>query len=80
MRDLAPIPQSFFTDRIITQKHASPHTIRSYRDTFRLLLTFSQQTTGTAPWGLDVGQLDADLITAFLRWLGHRPAQQPPHP
>ncbi len=69
MSDLAPVLQSFFTDRMITQKRASKHTIRSYRDTFRLLLTFTQQTTGTPPWQLDVGQLDADLITSFLRWL-----------
>jgi integrase/recombinase XerD len=69
MSDLAPILQSFFTDRMITQKHASQHTIRSYRDTFRLLLTFTQQAIGTPPWKLDVGQLDADLITSFLRWL-----------
>jgi site-specific recombinase XerD len=69
MSDLAPILQSFFTDRMMTQKHASHHTIRSYRDTFRLLLTFTQQTIGTPPWKLDVGQLDADLVTAFLRWL-----------
>lgn len=69
MSDLAPILQSFFTDRMITQKHASQHTIRSYRDTFRLLLTFAQQAIGTQPWKLDVGQLDADLITSFLRWL-----------
>lgn len=69
MSDLAPILQSFFTDRMITQKHASPHTIRSYRDTFRLLLTFTLQATGTPPWKLDIGHLDADVITAFLRWL-----------
>jgi integrase/recombinase XerD len=69
MSDLAPILQSFFADRMTTQKQASPHTIRSYRDTFRLLLTYTQQTTGTPPWKLNVGQLDADLITAFLRWL-----------
>jgi len=31
MSDLAPILQGFFTDRMITQKHASEHTIRSYR-------------------------------------------------
>jgi integrase/recombinase XerD len=67
--DLAPILQSFFTDRLITQKHASQHTIRSYRDTFRLLLTFTQQTLGTPPWRLDVEQLDAEVITSFLRWL-----------
>jgi integrase/recombinase XerD len=69
MSELAPILQSFFTDRMITQKHASQHTIRSYRDTFRLLLTFAQQTFGIPPWKLDVGQLDADLVTSFLRWL-----------
>ena len=69
MSDLAPILQGFFTDRMITQKHASGHTIRSYRDTWRLLLAFAQDTTGTPPWKLDIGQLDADLVTAFLRWL-----------
>jgi integrase/recombinase XerD len=69
MSDLAPILQSFFTDRMTTQKHASQHTIRSYRDTFHLLLTFAQQTIGTPPWRLDIGQLDAEVITSFLRWL-----------
>jgi integrase/recombinase XerD len=66
MSDLAPVLQGFFTDRMITQKHASEHTIRSYRDTWRLLLAFAQDTTGTPPWKLDIGQLDAGLITAFL--------------
>ena len=47
MSDLAPILQGFFTDRMITQKHASEHTIRSYRDTWRLLLAFAQDVTGT---------------------------------
>ncbi len=69
MSNLAPILQRFFTDRMTTQKHASRHTIRSYRDTFRLLLTFAQQTIGTPPWKLDIGQLDAEVITSFLRWL-----------
>ena len=53
MSDLAPILQGFFTDRMITQKHASEHTIRSYRDTWRLLLAFAQDATGTPPWKLD---------------------------
>ncbi len=69
MSDLAPVLQAFFTDRMITQKHASGHTIRSYRDAWRLLLAFAQDTTGTPPWKLDIGQLDAGLITAFLHWL-----------
>lgn len=69
MSDLSPILQSFFLDKMITQKHASQHTIRSYRDTFRLFLGFAGQATGIPPWRLDVGQLDADLVTSFLRWL-----------
>ena len=69
MSDLAPILQGFFTDRMIAQKHASEHTIRSYRDTWRLLLAFAQDATGTPAWKLDIGQLDAGLITDFLRWL-----------
>ena len=38
MSALAPTLQAFFTDRLIAQRHASPHTIASYRDTMRLLL------------------------------------------
>ena len=41
MSALAPTLQAFFTDRLIAQRHASPHTITSYRDTMRLLLEFA---------------------------------------
>ena len=43
---LAPILQAFFTDRLIAQRRASPHTVASYRDTFRLLLGFAHARTG----------------------------------
>jgi len=66
MTSLAPILQRFFTDHLITQRKASPHTVRSYKDTFRLLLAFAAQRTGTPPWKLELGQLDADLIGTFL--------------
>jgi integrase/recombinase XerD len=69
MSKLAPILQRFFTDRLIVQKQASPHTIASYRDCWRLLLGYAQQATGAPPWDLDLGQLDAALITGFLRHL-----------
>jgi len=72
MASLAPILQRFFTDRMITQKHASQHTIRSYRDTFRLLLSYAQQATGTPPWKLELRQLDTQLITGFLQHLQHQ--------
>ena len=38
---LAPLIQSFFADRLIKQKQASPHTICSYRDTFVYCWHFS---------------------------------------
>ena len=41
MSALAPTLQAFFTDRLITQRNASPRTIAAYRDTFRLLLRFA---------------------------------------
>ena len=41
---LAPTLQAFFTDRLIRQRHASPHTIAAYRDTWRLLLAFAART------------------------------------
>ena len=64
---LAPTMQAFFTDRMINQKNAEPRTIRAYyRDTMRLLLTFASETTGTSPSRLDIEQLDAPLIGAFL--------------
>jgi integrase/recombinase XerD len=71
MSALAPTLQAFFIDRLITQRHASPHTITSYRNTMRLLLKFAQARLRTPAAQLDLGQLDADLITAFLEHLEH---------
>ena len=58
--------QAWFTDRLIGERNASPHTIASYRDTIRLLLTYASQKLGVEPSRLDLGQLDAPLIGAFL--------------
>jgi hypothetical protein len=40
---LAGLLQGFFTGRLIGQRRVSPHTVASYRDTFRLLLKFAQR-------------------------------------
>jgi integrase/recombinase XerD len=66
MSALAPTMQAFFTERLIGQRQASPHTIAAYRDTFRLLLAFAQQRTGVEPHALDIDDIDASLLTAFL--------------
>ena len=69
MTALAPVLQAFFTQRLIAQRQVSGHTVASYRDTFRLLLAFAQQRTGTAPCDLRLDDLDAGLIGAFLEYL-----------
>jgi integrase/recombinase XerD len=69
MSALAPTLQGFFTERMLTQLRASPNTVASYRDTFRLLLAFTQRRTGKTPSKLQLEDLDAVLIGAFLEHL-----------
>jgi site-specific recombinase XerD len=63
---LSSLLQSFFTDRLMNQRQASPHTIASYRDTFRLLLGFAQTQLKKPPSQLALDDLNAPFIGAFL--------------
>jgi site-specific recombinase XerD len=58
--------ESFFTERLMHQRQASPHTISSYRDTFRLLLQYAQQRLNKAPSRFGFEEIDAPMVTAFL--------------
>ena len=69
---LAPLLERFFTHRLLQQRQASPHTIASYRDTFRLLLKFAHQRLHTPPARLSLEAVDAPLIGAFLDHLEKR--------
>jgi integrase/recombinase XerD len=69
---LATTLQAFFTDRLIRQRQASPHTLAAYRDTLRLLLVFASARHGMEPSKLDVDDLDAPLVGAFLDHLEHQ--------
>ncbi len=71
MTRVAPTMQAFFTERLIGQRHASPHTVLAYRDTIRLLLTWVADTTGVQPADLDFDHLDAPTIGALLTHLEH---------
>jgi site-specific recombinase XerD len=62
----AGLLQRFFTDRLVQQRRASPHTVASYRDTFRLLLRFAQHRIGKGPSALTLDDFDATLVSAFL--------------
>jgi integrase/recombinase XerD len=74
---LAPTLQAFFTDRLARQRHASPHTIAAYRDTWRLLLGYASQHCGGPAARLDLADLDAPLIGAFLDHLEHDRGNSP---
>lgn len=62
----ATLLQRFFTERLVQQRQASPHTISSYRDTFRLLLKFTRKRLRKPPDRIAFEDIDAPLIGAFL--------------
>jgi site-specific recombinase XerD len=63
---LPALIESFFTDRLIRQRSASPHTVAGYRDTFRLLLRYAAERREKAPCALTIDDLDPSLIGEFL--------------
>ena len=63
---LAPLLERFFMQRLMQQRQASPHTISSYRDTFRQFLKFVQQRLHKPPSRLNFEEIDAPLVVAFL--------------
>lgn len=69
--------ESFFTQRLMQQKQASPHTIASYRDTFRLLFRFTEKRLGKPPSQLALQEIDAPLIAAFLNDLEKNRSNSP---
>jgi site-specific recombinase XerD len=67
--NIHPLPlylQRFFTERLAAQLRASPHTVTSYRDTFRLLLKFAAARLHRSPTDLQVVDIDAELVGLFL--------------
>jgi site-specific recombinase XerD len=62
----AALVQAFFVEYLLNQKHASPRTLATYRDAFRLLLRFVHETHGVEPSTITVENLDAPIILAFL--------------
>ena len=69
---LPALVQAFFTDRLLRQRRASPHTIAGYRDAFRLLLRFALEQLGKTPTELELEDLDAPFIGEFLDHLEAR--------
>jgi site-specific recombinase XerD len=74
---VGPLLQIFFMEHLCNNKRVSPRTIRSYRDTFRLLLQYSQKAAGKQPSALSIADLDAPAILDFLNALEQQRHNQP---
>ena len=64
--DFPALLQAFFTERLLKQRRASPHTVTAYRNTFRLLLRFAADRLDRAPSRLMLVDLDAEFLGQFL--------------
>jgi site-specific recombinase XerD len=66
---LAALLQSFFVDRLSSQRRASPETIASYRDCLKLFLVFASGYLHKPVERLELAELDVTVVTAFLEHL-----------
>lgn len=69
MSIIAPTLESYFANRLVSQRQASPRTISAYCDMWRLLLRFASERVGRPPSKLEFGDLDAPVIADFLTHL-----------
>lgn len=69
--------QAYFTERLMQERAASPRTIESYRDTFRLLIAFAQRSLKKPPTKLTVHDLDAPFVLQFLGYLERERGNSP---
>lgn len=65
-REFPALIEAFFTERLLRQLRASPHTVRAYRNTFRLLLRFAAKRLRRAPSRLALADLCAPFVGEFL--------------
>jgi integrase/recombinase XerD len=63
---LAPHLSAFFHERLPKERGASPNTCDAYAYAFKLLLQFAQKRLKRRPSALELEQVDAPLVTAFL--------------
>jgi site-specific recombinase XerD len=73
----ATLLERFFIERMRQQRHASTHTIASYRDTFRLLFEFAQEKLHKPPCRLELSDFTVDLIGPFLNHIEQQRSNGP---
>ncbi|MEI2301227.1 tyrosine-type recombinase/integrase [Ensifer sp. MJa1] len=62
----AALVQRFFVEHLVQHRAVSPQTIAAYRDTFRLLLAFTETSIGKTPSAVALTDLNAQLLLDFL--------------
>lgn len=63
---LAQMLESYFAQRLVQQRHASPATICTYSEALRLLLVFAAGRAHLPPERLTIENLDREIVLAFL--------------
>src|SRR5258708_39765090 len=65
----ASLVERFFVDRLMSQKNASPRTVESYRDTFRMIFRYAEKQLHKPPVQLTLNDFNSKLILGFLHYL-----------
>lgn len=68
-KEFASILQIFFYQRLIEQQNVSTQTVKSYRDTFRLLFEFAKTYLHKTAAQLSLKDINADLVIKFLNYI-----------
>lgn len=67
--DFASALQSFFSDYMVRERASSSNTIRSYRDTFVLLIDYMDEVRHIPPDRIKLADFERDMLTGYLDWL-----------
>jgi site-specific recombinase XerD len=68
-KDIAVCIEKYFTDYLVKERGVSAHTMRSYRDTFILLLEYMNEEKRIPADKLGLDDIDKNTVLSFLDWL-----------
>ncbi len=68
-KDIAQCIEKYFTDYLVKERGVSAHTVRSYRDTFVLLLEYMNKEKKIPADKLGLDDIDRSIVLSFLDWL-----------
>lgn len=66
MTALPPYLSAFLREHLPRERRASPHTCEAYAHSFSILVGIASNRLGVRPYRLEIEQLDAPLVLAFL--------------